>query len=103
MDVEIARGYIMALMVFIQNIHVFNCRSEKQSAFSIPAKSNILILVAFISSVVLQIIVMEVPLFSRLLQTVSIPPIQLLYLFIVSTTILFAMEIYKKINYHNNK
>ena len=92
----------MALMVFIQNIHVFNCRSEKQSAFSIPVKSNVLILVAFISSIVLQIIVMEVPLLSQFLQTVSIPPIHLLYLFLLATIILFAMEIYKKINYHKN-
>ena len=60
-----ARGYTMALMVFIQNIHVFNCRSEKNSAFSIPLKSNALIIVAFISSIILQIIVMEVPIFSN--------------------------------------
>ena len=102
MDISMARGYTMALMVFIQNIHVFNCRSEKQSAFSIPVKSNVLILVAFISSIVLQIIVMEVPLLSQFLQTVSIPPIHLLYLFLLATIILFAMEIYKKINYHKN-
>ena len=44
MDVEIARGYIMLLMVFMQNIHVFNCRSEKQSAFKVPIKKNKLIL-----------------------------------------------------------
>ena len=43
MDVSIARGYIMALMVFIQNIHVFNCRSEKKSAFKVPIKNNLLI------------------------------------------------------------
>ena len=97
-----ARGYIMALMVFIQNIHVFNCRSEKKSAFSISLKSNPLIIIAFASSIILQIIVMEVPLFSKFLQTVSIPPIHLLYLFILAMTILFAMEIYKKVKYPNN-
>ena len=102
MDIDMARGYTMALMVFIQNIHVFNCRSEKASAFSVPIKSNLLIIVAFVSSIILQIIVMEVPLLSELLQTVSIPPIHLLYLFILATVILFAMEIYKTIRYHKN-
>ena len=102
MEISMARGYIMALMVFIQNIHVFNCRSEKNSAFSISLKSNPLIIIAFASSIILQIIVMEVPLFSKFLQTVSIPPIHLLYLFILAMTILFAMEIYKKVKYPNN-
>ncbi len=98
MEVSMARGYIMALMVFIQNIHVFNCRSEHKSAFSIPFTSNKLILVAFISSIVLQVIVMEVPFLSKFLQTVSIPFIHLVYLFVIALIELFIMEIYKKIN-----
>ena len=92
----------MALMVFIQNIHVFNCRSEKKSAFSIPFTSNKLILVAFISSIALQILVMEVPLFSQFLQTVSIPFIDLVYLFSLALIVLFLMEIYKNIKYNKN-
>ena len=100
MDLNMARGYIMALMVFIQNIHVFNCRSEKQSALSVPLRSNILIVLAFASSVVLQILVMEVPALSIFLQTTSIPPIHLLYLFCLATIVFFAMEIYKAIKYH---
>ena len=103
MEVSMARGYTMALMVFIQNIHVFNCRSEKQSAFSIPLKSNKLIIVAFVSSIILQILVMEVPVFSQFLQTVSIPLHHLLYLFLTATIVLFSMEIYKKIKYRPNK
>ena len=99
MDLSMARGYIMALMVFIQNIHVFNCRSEKKSAFSIPIKSNILIIVAFAVSVLLQIIVMEVPSLSLFLQTVSIPPIHLILLFLLSSIVLILMEIYKKIRF----
>ena len=59
-DVNIARGYIMALMVFIQNIHVFNCRSEKKSAFSVPLKENLMIIFAVFSSIILQFLVMEI-------------------------------------------
>ena len=97
MDIDLARGYIMALMVFIQNIHVFNCRSEKVSAFSIPIRDNKLIGVAFISSIILQIFVMEIPFMARFLQTDSIPFIHLVYLFLLATSVLFVIEIYKEI------
>lgn len=99
MDIGIARGYIMALMVFIQNIHVFNCRSESKSAFSIPLKNNKLIAFAVFSSIILQVIVMEVPLLSNFLQATSIPFLHLIYLFLIALLVLVVMEIYKKINF----
>ena len=99
MDVSVARGYIMALMVFVQNIHVFNCRSEKGSAFSVSLKTNKLIVGGVIVSVLLQIIVMEVPLLSKFLKTSSIPVINLIYLFLIASIILVALEIYKNIKY----
>ena len=87
----------MALMVFIQNIHVFNCRSESNSAFSVPIKANKLIVFAIVSSILLQVIVMEVPFMSNFLQTVSIPFGDLICLFVISLSVLLVMEIYKKI------
>lgn len=101
MDVNVARGYIMALMVFIQNIHVFNCRSEKNSAFSVPIKTNKLIGVAFLSSITLQVIVMEVPILSKFLQTSSIPISHLLLLFLMASCVLWIVEFYKQIKYKN--
>jgi len=100
MDVNIARGYIMALMVFIQNIHVFNCRSEKKSAFKVPIKKNKLILYGVIFSVLLQVTVMEVPMFSSFLKTSSIPVIDLIFLFLLSTLVLIVLELYKEIKYN---
>ena len=97
MDVNVARGYVMALMVFIQNVHVFNCRSEKKSAFSVSLKSNKLIVGGVFASIFLQVIVMEVPFMSKFLQTVSIPLIDLAYLFFIALTVLLIMELYKKI------
>ena len=102
MEVSMARGYIMALMVFIQNIHVFNCRSEKKSAFSVSLKSNKLILIAFASSILLQVLVMEVDVLSSFLQTVSIPVLHLLLLFLLACVVLVVLELYKKIRYRNN-
>lgn len=103
MEVSQARGYIMALMVFIQNIHVFNCRSEKKSAFSVPLKTNKLIVGGVICSILLQVIVMEVPFLSKFLQTVSIPFVHLIYLFLLASIVLVVLEIYKSIKYKNVK
>ncbi len=96
-ELSVARGYIMALMVFIQNIHVFNCRSETHSAFSIPIKSNLLIVGGVFFSILLQVIVMETPILSKFLQTTSVPFLHLIYLFLIALIILVVVEIYKKI------
>ena len=63
----------MALMVFIQNIHVFNCRSEKHSALSVPLTSNKIILFGVLGSVLLQVIVMETPFLASFLNTTKVP------------------------------
>ncbi len=101
MEVGLARGYVMALMVFIQNVHVFNCRSEKDSFYKISLKSNILIPIVIFSSILLQMLVMEVPFLSTFLQTSSIPVVDLLKLALLSTVILWIVELYKKIKYHH--
>lgn len=95
MNVNTARGYVMALMVFIQNIHVLNCRSENESFFKIHLKGNILIPIVIIGSILLQIAVMEVPILSKMLKTSPIPAIDCALLFIISLSILVVVEIYK--------
>ena len=103
MDVSIARGYIMALMVFIQNIHVFNCRSEKSSAFHVPLRGNPLIVGGVFVSLILHIIVMESSLLSSFLQTSSIPIMHLIILFLIASMVLFVMECYKLLENRINK
>jgi len=96
MEVSTARGYIMALMVFMQNMHVLNCRSESLSIFKNPIKNNVLILFSITGSLLLQIIVMEVGFLSKFLQTTPIPISHLIILFLISLPILLIMETYKK-------
>lgn len=95
MPVNIARGYIVTLMVFIQNMHVLNCRSEKSSILKVPIKSNPLIIFSIVSAIFLQVLFSEVPFLSKFLQTTSIQITHMLILFVISTTIIFIMEIYK--------
>lgn len=103
MPVNIARGYIVTLMIFIQNMHVLNCRSEKSSILKVPIKSNPLIIFSIVSAIFLQVLFSEVPFLSKFLQTTSIPITHMLILFVISTTIIFIMEIYKYLKRKSNK
>jgi len=96
MEVSTARGYIMALMVFMQNMHVLNCRSETLSIFKNPIKNNVLIIFSIFGSILLQIIVMEVDFLSTFLQTTPIPFDHLIILFLTSLPILLIMETFKQ-------
>ena len=87
----------MCLMVFIQNMHVLNCRSEDISILKYKSK-NIFVSFAIISCILLQFVVMEVPFFSTILKTTSIPILDIIALFVMASTIIPLMEICKKLN-----
>ena len=94
MEIHLARGYIMVLMVFLQNMHVLNCRSEKTSIFKMPF-NNPLILITIVGAIILQVIVMEVPFLSEFLNTTTVPAVDMLKLFVFSLIIILVMEIFK--------
>ncbi len=94
MEIHLARGYIMVLMVFLQNMHVLNCRSEKTSIFKMPF-NNPLILITIVGAIILQVIVMEVPFLSEFLNTTTVPVVDMLRLFVFSLLIILVMEIFK--------
>lgn len=97
MDVSTARGYIMALMVFMQNIHVLNCRSEKKSIFKMSLFENPMIILSIGISIILQIIVMEVDFLAGLLNTHRVPNIDLIKIIFLSLPIILVMEVFKYI------
>ena len=101
-ETGIARGYVMALMIIIQNIHAFNCRSEKQSTFSISIKNNPIFIIGIIGSILLGLAVIEIPILSAFLKTAHIPFTDLIILISVGFIILFLMEVYKKVRYHSS-
>lgn len=103
MEVAHARGYVLALMVFIQNMHVLNCRSESKSVFENGFKQNKFVLFTIVGTIILQMIVMEVPILSRFLQTYDVPNLHLVILFVVSLPIILIMEMYKYVKKHKNK
>ena len=103
MEVGAARGYTMALMIIIQNIHAFNCRSEDKSSFTISIASNPIFAVGVLGSMILGVAVLEVDFLSMFLKTSHVPLIHLLELVLFGFIILVVMEIYKKVKYPNKK
>ncbi len=96
----LARVYVVALMIIIQNIHAFNCRSERRSVFSVPITSNYIFLFGVLGSILLGLVVLEVDSISIFLKTTSLPYSHLVGLFSLGLIILVVMECYKLIRYH---
>lgn len=94
-ELATARGYVMCLVVFLQNLHVLNCRSEQHSLFSVSIFKNPIVILTIIGNIVLQMIVMEFAPLSDLLDAVTIPFAHLGILFAISLVILPIVELFK--------
>jgi len=95
LDLVVARSLVMALMVFLQNLHAFNCRSEKKSISKISLLSNKFFIVSVLGSIGLQILFMEVESLSALLDLTTVSYSSLLVLLIVSFVVIAVCEVFK--------
>ena len=95
MDIVIARSLVMTLMVFLQNVHAINCKSEKVSIFKMNLLANWFFAVSVIAFVGLQILFMEVESLSVLLELSPVPYGLLFILLAVSLVMFVIGEIYK--------
>ena len=96
-DLVISRSVIMMLMVFIQNINVLNCRSEKRSIFIEPIKNNLLVPLVIVGSIILQIILAEVPITAKFLEVTPLNWKTVIGLLFLSLIIILVFEIYKMV------
>lgn len=95
LDIVVARSLVMALMVFLQNAHAFNCRSETRSIFKISAFNNWFFIASVFGSIGLQILFMEIPTLSSLLDLTIVPYSILFALLAISIVVIVVCEIYK--------
>ena len=96
-DIVYARSVVMMLMVIIQNINVLNCRSEKKSIFKTSLKSNPLIILVIIGSILLQLLISYIPFTAKMFKIVPLSIITTLKVFGLSFIIIVVFEIYKLI------
>lgn len=94
-DIIIARSIVLTLMVIIQNLHVLNCRSEKNSIFKTNLFNNPLIIFTIVLSIGLQILVIEIPFLASVLGVTSLSLITICKIFGFSLLIILVAEIYK--------
>jgi len=96
-DLVLARSYIMMLMVFIQNINVLNCRSERRTVFKESIRDNPILIFTILGSIILQIILSEMPVTAAFLNVTPLSLGAIIKLLIVSFIIIIIFEIYKLI------
>ena len=56
-----ARNIVLLIMVLIQNVHVFSCRSEFTSAFRVPISKNYILIFGVLGAQLLHIACMHIP------------------------------------------
>ena len=82
-------------MILFQNMHLFNCRSERSSAFKISLKRNLILVFGVLAAQGLHIIATFTPFMQKVLQVSPISFKEWLYLLALSSLILIVMEIFK--------
>lgn len=93
-----ARDLILLLMVFMQNFHVFNCRSERVSAFRVPLKRNVILIFGVIAAQGIHILSMQIPIMQRILRIEPITFNEWLYILALAIPVIISMELFKLIN-----
>jgi magnesium-transporting ATPase (P-type) len=91
----VQRNVALLLVVLLENVHIFSCRSERRSAFSVPIRANWLLVGAVLVAHGVHILSMYIPGWRDLL---GIQPVELttwLTLLPIALTLLVFDEVVK--------
>ncbi len=92
-----ARNLLLLLMVFLENVHVFNCRSERRSALTIPLRNNWILIAGVLAAQGVHILSMFLPTTQQALAVAPVSPAEWAVLLLLAFTVLLAMEIFKMV------
>jgi calcium-translocating P-type ATPase len=93
-----ARNVILLFMVILQNVHVFNCRSEYESAFKVPLSRNYILLFGVMAAQGIHILSMHIPFMQTILRAEPVTLLEWFEILILAIPLIAIMEIYKFIN-----
>ncbi len=96
MDEAVARNLVLLFMVLLQNVHVFNCRSESVSSLRVPMRRNVILIFGVLAAQGIHILSMHLPFMQRILGTEPVGFTQWLMLLALAMVILLVMEIFKQ-------
>ncbi len=94
-DEAVGRNLVLLFMVLLQNVHVFNCRSESISALKVPLRRNIILVFGVLAAQCIHIASMHLPFMQRILGTAPVGFTQWLMLLSLSLAVLLVMEGFK--------
>ncbi len=97
MDETHARNIILLLMVLMQNVHVFNSRSEFVSAFRVPISRNYILVLGVLVAQGIHILSMHLPFMQNILRVEPITLFEWFEVLLLALPLLLVMEIYKLI------
>lgn len=92
-----ARNLLLLLMVFLENFHVFNCRSERLSAFHVPLRNNWILIFGVLAAQGIHILALYLPVTQHELNVSPVSLSKWLWLLLLASSILIAMEAFKAI------
>lgn len=92
-----ARNLVLLLMVLFQNYHVFNARSEYESAFRVPLQRNVFLIVGVVAALGLHIAAMYIPFLQGVLDLNPVSLADFGLMAGLAVSILVVMEIFKLI------
>lgn len=96
LDIVTVRTYLLTLMVFMENIQIFNCRSERISMFKIPGSNNRFLIISIIITLCIQTIIVRIPEVASFFGLTTIPTENIGILFLGTIPLIIGMEIFKK-------
>lgn len=98
-----ARNITLLLMVLLENVHVFNCRSETVSAFKVKISKNYLLVGSVIIAQGIHVASMQIPFMQSLLRVEPVKLKEWLIVAGMALVLLFTMEIFKVVKNRLNK
>jgi magnesium-transporting ATPase (P-type) len=98
-----ARNYVLLLMVLMENCHVFNCRSEHDSAFKVPISRNYFLIIGVIAAQGIHILSMYTPFMQEVLGVGPVTFEEWLIFLGIALTLIVVMEAYKFMGRIRNK
>jgi magnesium-transporting ATPase (P-type) len=90
-----ARNVLLLFMVFMENAHAFNCRSERRSIIRVPLSANPFLVVGVVAAQGVHLLAMQTPIMQTVL---GVAPVSLsiwLSLLAIAVSLVLVMEGYK--------
>lgn len=91
----VVQGLVLWTMVWFENAHCLNCRSETRSFLRIPLRNNRMLVLTILGAQLLQVIAHQLPVLRSLLSLDGLSILHGLALSTLSLLLIAAMEIYK--------